>query len=174
MDVALYTGNGSTQTISGLNFSPDFVWIKARSQGTDWHALFNMLLGATNAYSAIALLLRLLMLKLSLHLTLTDSLSAIPAKLMEVRRPTSPGPGTPAAQPSPTHEGSITSQVRANASAGFSVVTYTGNGTTAQTVGHGLGVAPGIVIVKARWRYQTGQWFGLSKTGTKFFTSLYN
>jgi hypothetical protein len=26
MDVALYTGNGSTQTISGLNFSPDFVW----------------------------------------------------------------------------------------------------------------------------------------------------
>jgi hypothetical protein len=32
MDVAkLYTGNGSTQTISGLNFSPDFVWLKARS-----------------------------------------------------------------------------------------------------------------------------------------------
>jgi hypothetical protein len=29
MDVALYTGNGSTQTISGLNFSPDFLWIKA-------------------------------------------------------------------------------------------------------------------------------------------------
>jgi hypothetical protein len=28
MDVALYTGNGSTQTISGLNFSPDLVWIK--------------------------------------------------------------------------------------------------------------------------------------------------
>jgi hypothetical protein len=32
MDVALYTGNGSTQTISGLNFSPDLVWLKA--QGT--------------------------------------------------------------------------------------------------------------------------------------------
>jgi hypothetical protein len=31
MDVALYTGNGSTQTISGLNFSPDLVWIKNRS-----------------------------------------------------------------------------------------------------------------------------------------------
>jgi hypothetical protein len=28
MDVALYTGNGSTQTISGLNFSPDLVWSK--------------------------------------------------------------------------------------------------------------------------------------------------
>jgi hypothetical protein len=31
MDVALYTGNGSTQTISGLNFSPDLVWIKAQT-----------------------------------------------------------------------------------------------------------------------------------------------
>jgi hypothetical protein len=35
MDVALYTGNGSTQTISGLNFSPDLVWIKARSNASD-------------------------------------------------------------------------------------------------------------------------------------------
>jgi hypothetical protein len=62
MDVALYTGNGSTQTISGLNFSPDFVWIKARSQGTDWHAvMINTIVGPTNgSYSAIALLLRLL------------------------------------------------------------------------------------------------------------------
>jgi hypothetical protein len=33
-DTKLYTGNGSTQTISGLAFSPDFVWIKARSGAT--------------------------------------------------------------------------------------------------------------------------------------------
>jgi hypothetical protein len=45
--------------------------------------------------------------------------------------------------------GSITSQVRANASAGFSVVTYTGTGSNA-TVGHGLGVAPTLFIVKRR------------------------
>jgi hypothetical protein len=31
MDVALYTGNGSTQTISGLNFSPDLFGLKVRS-----------------------------------------------------------------------------------------------------------------------------------------------
>ena len=31
MDVALYTGNGTSQTISGLGFSPDFVWLKSRS-----------------------------------------------------------------------------------------------------------------------------------------------
>ena len=47
-------------------------------------------------------------------------------------------------------EGSISSQVRANASAGFSIVTYTGNGTDGATVGHGLGVTPGMVIVKRR------------------------
>jgi hypothetical protein len=45
--------------------------------------------------------------------------------------------------------GTITSQVSANASAGFSVVTYTGTGANA-TVGHGLGVAPSFIIVKRR------------------------
>ena len=46
--------------------------------------------------------------------------------------------------------GSITSQVSANTSAGFSVVTYTGNGSGGATVGHGLGVAPKMIIVKRR------------------------
>jgi hypothetical protein len=46
-------------------------------------------------------------------------------------------------------QGSITSQVRANPSAGFSVVTWTGTGSSA-TVGHGLGVAPSMVIAKRR------------------------
>jgi hypothetical protein len=45
--------------------------------------------------------------------------------------------------------GSITSTVSVNATAGFSVVTYTGTGTTG-TVGHGLGVAPKMIILKAR------------------------
>ena len=45
--------------------------------------------------------------------------------------------------------GSITSQVSANPTAGFSVVTYTGTGANA-TVGHGLGVAPKMIIHKAR------------------------
>jgi hypothetical protein len=45
--------------------------------------------------------------------------------------------------------GTITSTVSVNATAGFSVVTYTGTGANA-TVGHGLGVAPKMVIVKNR------------------------
>jgi hypothetical protein len=46
MDVKLYTGNGSTQTISGLNFDPDLVWIKGRSGATD-HALYDTVRTAT-------------------------------------------------------------------------------------------------------------------------------
>jgi hypothetical protein len=47
-------------------------------------------------------------------------------------------------------QGSISSQVRANASAGFSIVTYTGNGSGNVTIGHGLGVAPQFIITKRR------------------------
>ena len=49
--------------------------------------------------------------------------------------------------------------MRANASAGFSIVTYTGNGTSGATVGHGLGVAPGFIIIKDRTAARTtDQW----------------
>jgi hypothetical protein len=48
-------------------------------------------------------------------------------------------------------DGDITSTVQANTDAGFSIITYTGNGSTAnQTVGHGLGVRANAVIVKNR------------------------
>ena len=52
--------------------------------------------------------------------------------------------------------GSITSTVSANTTAGFSIVTYTGNGTSGATIGHGLGVAPAMIIVKRR--NSTGAW----------------
>jgi len=45
---------------------------------------------------------------------------------------------------------SITSTVQVNSDAGFSIVTYTGNGNTLGGFGHGLGVAPKVVFVKRR------------------------
>ena len=45
-------------------------------------------------------------------------------------------------------DGSITSSVRANPSAGFSIVSYAGNGTAGATVGHGLSAAPELIIRK--------------------------
>jgi hypothetical protein len=47
-------------------------------------------------------------------------------------------------------DGSITSTVSASTTSGFSIVTYTGNGSAGATVGHGLGVAPDMVIAKQR------------------------
>jgi len=47
-------------------------------------------------------------------------------------------------------DGSIQSTVKANLSAGFSIVSFTGNATSGVTVGHGLGVAPKVLIVKER------------------------
>jgi hypothetical protein len=53
------------------------------------------------------------------------------------------------------NSGTITSTVSANTTAGFSIVTYTGSGANA-TVGHGLGVAPSMYIIKRR--NTTGNW----------------
>jgi hypothetical protein len=55
--------------------------------------------------------------------------------------------GTPAVS---NTNGTITSTVSANTSAGFSIVTYTGTGSSGATVGHGLGVTPAMLIVKRR------------------------
>ena len=47
-------------------------------------------------------------------------------------------------------DGSIQSRAKVNATAGFSIVTYTGDGNTSATIGHGLGVAPDAIILKNR------------------------
>jgi len=71
--------------------------------------------------------------------------------------------------------GSITSTVSANATAGFSIVTYTGNGTTGATVGHGLGVSPEFIIWKRR--NSTSNWTSYNKTsgnGNTLYLDLTN
>jgi hypothetical protein len=52
-------------------------------------------------------------------------------------------------------DGDITSTVQANQDAGFSIVTYTGNTSNNQTVGHGLGAVPGIILIRNRSRVET-------------------
>jgi hypothetical protein len=52
-------------------------------------------------------------------------------------------------EPTINTEGSIDSIVSANANAGFSIVSYTGNGTAGATVGHGLSAAPEMIIAKS-------------------------
>ena len=47
-------------------------------------------------------------------------------------------------------DGNITTTVQADTTAGFNILTYTGNGTANQSIGHGLGVTPDVWIFKRR------------------------
>jgi hypothetical protein len=151
MDAVIYTGNGSTQTISGLGFSPDFLWFKSRSNSGQ-HRLYDTIRGATNA----------------VYSNLTNAEESDPNTLTAFNSSGfSLGSSDGVNESSWTYvawawdagtstvsntAGSITSQVRANVSAGFSVVTYTGDLSSSgtSTVGHGLGVAPTMIIFKRR------------------------
>ena len=150
MDVALYTGNGSTQTISGLNFSPDLVWLKSRSAAFN-HRLIDQVQGNT---STLASNLTTAAVDCSSDFTgftasgfsvsYTASFALNNASQTYVAWTWDAGSSTVT-----NPDGSISSQVRANASAGFSVVTWTGTGALA-SIGHGLGVAPKFAIIKNR------------------------
>ena len=148
MDVALYTGNGTTQTISGLSFSPDFVWGKSRV-GNNNHMLADVIRGATKRL--ISNLTNVEDTGSALTAFNSDGFSVDSASAINVNGEAVVAWAWDAGSSTVTNnDGSISSQVRANASAGFSVVTYTGNGSSSQSVGHGLGVTPGMFIIKTR------------------------
>ena len=161
MDATLYTG---TATVAGANtititnqagFKPDFVWAKGRSIAYA-HGLFNSVVGAekflvssnTNAElvnEPDGYLTSFNSNGFTLGNGSNSNLTFNSSPQSYVAWQWQAGQGTNTSNTS----GSITSTVSVNATAGFSVVTYTGTGANA-TVGHGLGVAPKMVIIKYR------------------------
>ena len=143
-----WRGNGSTQKITGVGFSPSLVWIKNRSTGYD-HELLDVVRGATknlksNQTSAEATFNSLTSFD-SDGFTVGSDLGANESGAGIVAWCWDAGSSTVS-----NTDGSITSSVRANPAYGFSVVTFTGDANGSSTVGHGLGVAPDVVIVKRR------------------------
>ena len=68
-------------------------------------------------------------------------------------------------------DGSIQSTVKVNATAGFSIVSYAGNQSSAYTIGHGLGVAPNIIIAKSRTdAVNWGVYYSILGTNTNYMT----
>jgi hypothetical protein len=155
MAATLWTGNGTSQTINnasnGVSFAPDWVWIKYRNSGTNFHNVYDVIRGAgkylfTNSTSAEG--------------TNTAALSAFTSTGFSV------GNDNDTNQSSGTYvgwqwkaggtavsntSGILASQVSANTTAGFSVCTYTAPASSqANSFGHGLGVAPSMVIAKNR------------------------
>lgn len=147
-DIALYTGNASTNTITGLNFEPGLVWIKSRSASGD-HVYFDYARGATKYWRSSTLGLA--------EITSATTLTSFDANGFTLGSSTVVNSNTVTyaawcwkkggAMASNT-DGTITSEVWADAASGFSIIKYTGTGTSSQTVGHGLGVKPAFIIVK--------------------------
>jgi hypothetical protein len=150
MDANLWTGDGTAKTIvNAAPFKPDFVWIKQRS-GTASHVLTDSVRGAgftlqSNNTDAEIYFTTVLTSFNSNGFSVGASGNTGANGSTYVGWQWQAGQGTTSSNTA----GSITSTVSVNASAGFSVVTYTGTGANA-TVGHGLGVAPKWVIVKNR------------------------
>jgi hypothetical protein len=143
----LYTGTGSTRTVTGVGFSPDWVWIKSRSAAYN-NRLYDRLRGVENVLQSNSTAAEAsdgggLTAFGSDGFTLGSSVSQNEsASTFVAWNWLANGSG------STNTAGSITSTVSASTTSGFSVVTYTGNGTGGATIGHGLGVAPAMVIVK--------------------------
>jgi hypothetical protein len=155
MAATTYTGNGSTQSISnavnGVSFQPDWLWVKERSEARSnlvWDSVRGSNLGLiTNTTSAESAQPSFTgFLSNGFGVSNTDS-SDITNKTAQ----TYVGWQWKAGGTAVTNtNGSITSTVSAGATQGFSVVTYTGLSSGVSTIGHGLGVAPSMIIVKSR------------------------
>jgi len=156
-NTVLYTGTGPTPlSVTGVGFQPDWVWLKRRNNAGD-HWLFDQVRGVEKLLETSTT---------DAELNLSQTLISFDADGFSL--------GTNTSYNSPTHnvvawnwkangsgvsntDGIITSTVSANTTAGFSIVSWTNQGTNTDTVGHGLGVAPKIYISKKA--STTGDWF---------------
>ena len=147
-NTVLYTGTGASLANTGVGFQPDFTWIKGRSGATE-HVLTDSVRGVTIELSSN---------DTGADETVAQGLTAFGSGGFTVGTDGSyntssatyaswnwKAGGTAVSNTA----GSITSSVSANTTSGFSIVSFTGTGSTA-TVGHGLGVTPKMFIVKNR------------------------
>ena len=158
----LYTGNGTTQSITGVGFQPDWTWVKERSS-TSSHQIIDAVRGYnkrlfSNTNDAEAV----------------DSSPYNDFKSIDSDGFTiGSGGGVNASGDtyaswnwlangtgSANTDGSISSTVSANTTSGFSIVKYSGDGGSSSTVGHGLGAIPKMVIIKCRTSTPSWQVWG--------------
>jgi hypothetical protein len=152
----LYTGTGASLTIAnsanntiGTTFQPDFVWMKGRSGATD-HALYDVVRGTTKDLVSNTSAAETTQ---ATGLTAFGSTGFTIGALAKINTSAATYVGwqwlAGNSSGSSNTNGSITSTVSANTTAGFSVVTYTGTGAAA-TIGHGVGAVASFIIVKNR------------------------
>lgn len=148
-DIKTYNGATTDVTVSGLNFAPDFVWIKSRNNLRS-HGIFDTTRGVLKMLSSDLI---------DSEDTSTNTLKTFTSDGFIVGQNNNVGrstdsyvawnwkAGTGAVS---NTAGSINSTVNVNPTDGFSIITYTGSGAGSATVGHGLGAAPKFFIIKQR------------------------
>ena len=147
-NTVLYTGTGSNRSVTGVGFQPDWLWIKSRS-ATGNHSLMDSSRSsgtvrlqsdqnaAEDQYGVGSLDADGFTLEGGVHNG---------SSVTNVAWNWKANGGTT----SSNTDGSITSTVQANTTAGFSIVIYTGTGASNATIGHGLGAVPKQIWVKNR------------------------
>ena len=144
----LYTGNGSSQNITGVGFQPDINWIKSRSDTSDHNVVDAVRTSSkylkTNSQDVEA--------------TSATGVSGFLADGFSVGSDQTTNKNTSdfvswnwkaGGAGSSNSDGDITSTVSANTTAGISIVKWNGsNYTSSSTIGHGLGAVPKLIIIK--------------------------
>ena len=143
----LYTGNNTETSHTGIGFQPDLTWLKVRN-ASGAHYWFDAVRGATNyirsdntaAEGTIAETLK------SFD---SDGYTVGTSNSVNTNGETMVGWNWLGANGTAANtDGSISSTVSASTTSGFSIVTYDGTGSAGATVGHGLGVAPSMILAK--------------------------
>jgi len=164
-----YSGTGSSNAITGVGFQPDWTWIKQRN-GTADHRIVDAVRGVTkDIYSNLT----------TAQGTNTNGLTAFGSDGFTVGSDGGYNGSSDTyaswnwkanGQGSSNTAGSInTTYTSVNTTAGFSISTYTGNGTSGATVGHGLGAVPEIIWVKALTGSNNWACYHVSIGATKYF-----
>ena len=203
-NTAIFEGNSTTQSISGLGFSPGLVWVKDRDNGNSnaWSDVVrgrgrNLISNATNAEVSAAAATDKDLISFDADGfsvgqfedgTYNNNGSSMVAWCWEAggaptadnSAGTSAVPTSNSAKVDGSNHGSALSgsiaftRASANTTKGFSVITYTGNGSAGATVDHLLGDTPDWFIVKRRDSSASWQVFHTSLGATKFIDLHYN
>jgi len=147
-NTVLYTGTGSSNSVTGVGFQPDWVWLKKRNS-TGNHFIYDAVRGVQQTIYADAT---------SAEATQSQGLTAFGTDGFTVGTNSNINGSSntnvswnwlAANGTASNSDGGTSSTVSVNTTAGLSIVGWAGAGS-ATTVGHGLGVAPKVVLVKNR------------------------
>ena len=166
-NTSLWTGNDTAQTITGIPFAPDFVWIKNRSTAES-HTLVNTVIGANNFLKSNAT---------SANNTNTEFVKSFTSDGYTLGNADEVNNGSNnivgwnwkanGAGASNTAGSINTTKTSANTTSGCSIITYTGNGSAGATIGHGMGIKPSMIIIKNSSIIQDWIVYTQSLTATK-------